>query len=110
MTKFMMLVLSATGAPVPLVKRFLVDMRVPCLAWRADGMEYFLAGPGRGADHVAEILWVPCRRGHRLRCCQRSSRARSRRYESLVCSCGVCPPPVAAGRLFGKCSVTVGKE
>jgi hypothetical protein len=20
-------------------------------------MEYFLAGPGRGADHVAEILW-----------------------------------------------------
>src|ERR1700730_801382 len=57
MTKFMMLVLSATGAPVPLVKRFLVDMTVPCVAWRADGMEYFLAGPGSGADHVAEILW-----------------------------------------------------
>jgi hypothetical protein len=32
-------------------------MMVPCLAWRADGMEYFLAGPRRGADHVAEILW-----------------------------------------------------
>ena len=57
MTKFMMLVLSATDAPVPLVKRFLVDMTVPCVAWRADGAEYFLAGPGRGADHVAEILW-----------------------------------------------------
>ena len=56
MTKFMMLVLSATGAPVPLVKRFLVDMTVPCVAWRADGVEYFLARPGRGADHVAEIL------------------------------------------------------
>src|SRR6478736_5293588 len=57
MTKFMMLVLSATGAAVPLVKRFLVDMTVPCVAWRADGVEYFLAGPGRGADQVAEILW-----------------------------------------------------
>src|SRR5258707_3017829 len=33
------------------------DMTVPCTAWRADGVEYFLAGPGRGADHVAEILW-----------------------------------------------------
>src|SRR6202048_5503950 len=57
MTKFMMLVLSATGSPVALVKRFLVDMTVPCVAWRADGVEYFLAGPGRSADHVAEILW-----------------------------------------------------
>ena len=50
--KFMILVLSATGAPVPLVERFLVDMTVPCVGW----VEYFLAGPGRGADHVAETL------------------------------------------------------
>jgi hypothetical protein len=47
------MVLSATGAPVPLVKRFVLDMTVPCVGW----VEYFLAGPGRGADYVAEILW-----------------------------------------------------
>src|SRR5690242_20587980 len=35
---------------------------------------------------------------------------RSRRDESLVCSCGDCPPPVAARALLEKCSVTVGKE
>jgi hypothetical protein len=46
-----------TGTPLALVKRFVVDMTVPCVEWRADGVEYFLAGPGRGADHVAEILW-----------------------------------------------------
>ena len=57
MTKFVMLALSATGVPVPFVKRFLADMTVPCVAWRADGVEYVLAGPGRGADHVAEFLW-----------------------------------------------------
>jgi hypothetical protein len=28
-------------------------MTVPCVGW----LEYFLAGPGRGADYVAEILW-----------------------------------------------------
>jgi hypothetical protein len=28
-------------------------MTVPCVGW----VEYFLAGPGRGADYAAKILW-----------------------------------------------------
>jgi hypothetical protein len=44
-------------APVASVKSFSMDMTVSCVGWRADGVEYFLAGPGRGADHATEILW-----------------------------------------------------
>jgi hypothetical protein len=44
--------LSARGGPVPSVKRLLVDVTVPCVAWRADGVEYFLAGPTE-----ARITW-----------------------------------------------------
>src|SRR2546428_11125354 len=50
----MMLVLSATGAPVALVKRFVVDMRnSPWVVWKE--ARVCLAGPSRGADHAAEI-------------------------------------------------------
>src|ERR1700741_5024970 len=50
-----MLVLSATGAPLALVKRFVVDMR-NSLGCMEDGWARIcLAGPGRGADHAAEI-------------------------------------------------------
>src|ERR1700730_12152377 len=52
----MMLVLSATGAPFSLVKRFVVDMR-NSLGPMDDGWARMcLARPGRGADHAAEIL------------------------------------------------------
>src|SRR4030081_1550634 len=52
----MMLVLSATGAPVALGKRFDVDMTSsPWVGW-GGGCEEFLAGPGRAPDHAAEIL------------------------------------------------------
>jgi hypothetical protein len=40
----------------------------------------------------------------------RSHRARSRRDEWLDAHVGVAPPSVAAGRPFGNCSVTLGKE
>src|SRR4051794_22870351 len=52
----MMLVLSATGAPVALVKTFVVDMR-NSLGWMENGWARMcLAGPGGGANHAAEIL------------------------------------------------------
>src|ERR1700730_9543481 len=52
----MMLVLSATGAPVALVKTFDVDMR-NSLGWMEDrSARMCLAGPGRAANHAAEIL------------------------------------------------------
>src|SRR5271167_756334 len=51
----MMLVLSATGAPVALVKRFVVDMRTPWVEWKVGAARMCLAGPSRGADHAAEI-------------------------------------------------------
>src|SRR5439155_9270568 len=47
-----MLVLSATGAPASLVKTFFVDIRNSLIVWA----RMCLAGPGRGADHAAEIL------------------------------------------------------
>src|SRR5437764_5631143 len=51
----MMLVLSATGAPVALVKRFAVDMR-NALGCMEDGCSRMcLARPGGGANHAAEI-------------------------------------------------------
>src|SRR5438270_3827309 len=51
----MMLVLSATGAPVALVNRFAVDMR-NSLGCMEDGCSRMcLAGPGGGANHAAEI-------------------------------------------------------
>jgi hypothetical protein len=83
-------VLPATGAPLALVERFVVDMTVPCVGW----VEYFLAEPGRGADYVTEILWPD---GGLL----------AGEHSGF---------DVAKGRLglvewlFGKCSVTVGKE
>src|SRR5215472_2015261 len=52
----MMLVLSATGAPAPVVKRLVCDIKNP--PWM-DGERWAncsLSGPGRGADHAAEIL------------------------------------------------------
>src|SRR5712671_8198743 len=53
----MMLVLSATGAPVALVNRFVADMRAFLgLDEKGAGRSWCLAGPGRGADHAAEIL------------------------------------------------------
>src|ERR1700693_1837257 len=48
----MMLVLSATGAPVALVKRFVFDMSGTSVGW----WMACSAGPGGGADHTAEIL------------------------------------------------------
>jgi hypothetical protein len=47
MTKFTILVLSATGAPAPLVKRFVLDITVPCVAWRADGFAFGVGELGK---------------------------------------------------------------
>src|SRR5437667_11818026 len=52
----MMLVLSATGAPLALVKTFFVDMRNSIGSMDAVWARVNLAGPGEGADHAAEIL------------------------------------------------------
>src|SRR5712671_710277 len=51
----MMLVLSATGAPVALVKRFVVDMRNSPWVMEGGVTPTCLAGPSGGADHAAEI-------------------------------------------------------
>src|SRR3954468_2904398 len=52
----MMLVLSTTDTPAALVKCFVVDMK-DSLGWEGRGLGgWCLAGPGRGADHLAEIL------------------------------------------------------
>src|SRR4051812_33468997 len=50
----MMLVLSATGAPVALVKRFVVDIRNSPFT-EGGAAPTCLAGPSRGADDAAEI-------------------------------------------------------
>src|SRR5205085_9837946 len=52
----MMLVLSATGAPVALVKTFVVDMRSSPGWGKVRGAQPCLAGPGGSADHAAEML------------------------------------------------------
>src|SRR6266851_1872603 len=51
----MMLVLSATGAPVALVKTFVADIRNSLGCMGAGRARMCLAGPGGGADHAAEI-------------------------------------------------------
>src|SRR5260370_4587898 len=52
----MMLVLSAAGAGVELVKTLDVDIRNSLVGRKVGAARMCLAGPGRGADHAAEIL------------------------------------------------------